>query len=53
MKPAELYDRDFYRWTVQNAGLRRAGRASLWRTHFACSVHNRVNALQFARELCR
>lgn len=28
MKSAELYDRDFYRWTVQNAELLRAGRAS-------------------------
>src|ERR1700722_4730857 len=28
MKAAELYDRDFYRWTVQNAELLRAGRAS-------------------------
>jgi hypothetical protein len=28
MKSAELYDRDFYRWTVQNAELLRAGRAT-------------------------
>jgi hypothetical protein len=28
MKSAELYDRDFYRWTVHNAELLRAGRAS-------------------------
>lgn len=28
MKSAELYDRDFYRWTVQNAELLRAGRVS-------------------------
>lgn len=28
MKSAELYDRDFYRWTVQNAELLRDGRVS-------------------------
>jgi hypothetical protein len=28
MKSVELYDRDFYRWTVQNAELLRAGRTS-------------------------
>jgi Domain of unknown function DUF29 len=28
MKPAELYDQDFYEWTVRNAELLRAGRAS-------------------------
>jgi len=28
MKSAELYDRDFYEWTVRNAELLRAGRAT-------------------------
>jgi hypothetical protein len=28
MKSAELYDEDFYQWTVRNAELLRAGRAS-------------------------
>ena len=28
MSPAELYDRDFYEWTLRNAELLRSGRAS-------------------------
>ncbi|HEY2015023.1 MAG TPA: DUF29 domain-containing protein [Bryobacteraceae bacterium] len=28
MSPADLYDRDFYEWTIRNAELLRSGRAS-------------------------
>jgi hypothetical protein len=28
MSPAELYDRDFYEWTIRNAELLRSGRAT-------------------------
>ena len=28
MSPADLYDRDFYEWTVRNAELLRSGRAT-------------------------